>query len=313
MPRVLARRPLRASRSAPPPFSPSPCFRSGVTPALSSAPATLFGVHRVIDRRQTITPSNTAPPQSTASKHLTPKLPRQASLLPCAHARSPGELLATVPPTLKEHIGIVGLAPRQRRRRLCSERPKQHFYLLSRSAPSSNASPATRATSTFPAPNGPAADIRGHPRRPCLPLPPARPPTAHFAILILDAYNSDSLPTSIFITTEALALYLKAAPRCRSSPFHIGTRHLELSNPSSPTSPLTPVSPPSSCTALRRPAAPRALLFHPGSSPCPATPPPSPPPPRHAATGSPPRPATPRRPLGLTTHAPPSSRVWSWF
>jgi spermidine synthase len=48
-----------------------------------------------------------------------------------------------------------------------------------------------------------------------------------FGMMILDAYNSDSLPLHL-ITREALALYLRKLAPDGVLAFHISTRHLDL-------------------------------------------------------------------------------------
>ena len=54
-----------------------------------------------------------------------------------------------------------------------------------------------------------------------------RAPDGQFGVLILDAYNSDSLPMHL-ITREALALYLRKLAPDGVLAFHISTRHLDL-------------------------------------------------------------------------------------
>jgi SAM-dependent methyltransferase len=130
-----------------------------------------------------------------------------------------GELLDAVPTTLKQHVGVVGLGAGTV---ACyGERGQQWtFYEID---------PAVERIARDPRYFTFLADcpadvnvVLGDAR-----LSLQRAPDGQFGVLILDAYNSDSLPMHL-ITREALALYLQKLAPDGVLAFHISTRHLDL-------------------------------------------------------------------------------------
>ena len=130
-----------------------------------------------------------------------------------------GELLAAVPTALKQRVGVVGLGAGTV---ACyGERGQQWtFYEID---PTVERIARDPRYFTFLA-DCPAdvTVVLGDAR-----LSLQRAPDGQFGVLILDAYNSDSLPMHL-ITREALALYLRKLAPDGVLAFHISTRHLDL-------------------------------------------------------------------------------------
>jgi len=130
-----------------------------------------------------------------------------------------GEVMAVVPPALKQHVAVVGLGAGTV---ACYGEPGQQwtFYEID---------PAVDRIARDPRYFTFLADC---PAEVKIVLGDARlslqqAADGQFGLIILDAYNSDSLPLHL-ITREALALYLRKLTPDGVLAFHISTRHLDL-------------------------------------------------------------------------------------
>jgi SAM-dependent methyltransferase len=175
-----------------------------------------FGIHQVFLETQFHTLKHGSTVHGVQS---TDPLRRREPLSYYSRTGPLGELLTALPPNLKEHVGVVGLGAGTV---AGYADPGQHwtFYEID---PTVERIARDPRYFTFLADSPADIDvILGDAR-----LSLQRAPDAHFGLLILDAYNSDSLPMHL-ITREALALYLQKLTPDGVLAFHISTRHLDL-------------------------------------------------------------------------------------
>jgi spermidine synthase len=149
---------------------------------------------------------------------LDPKM-RRVPLLYFSKSGPLGEVIGTLPKELKQHVGVIGLGAGTL---ACYSDAGEHwtFYEIDPEVERIASNPKY-----FTFLQDSPADIKialGDGR-----LSLQTEPDGQFGLMVLDAYNSDTIPLHL-VTREAVALYLRKLAPNGVMAFHITNRHIDL-------------------------------------------------------------------------------------